>query len=403
MGRRLAVWVFSTGVLVLLCAGSVGAQGVSGDQYANPETEAPQVGIPTLEKRVAGQDAALRAGIEKISSVGRDLEETQSRVNGARTRVGELEDQTKELERKIAAQKESFRGAKARYEERARAAYQGKNLEGLGALIDGWLGSGRGIAGGLDADVARVLDDGRQDLMAYEESRDTLRDLLRQISHKEDDYEGAVEEEAATAEELQRQEAALDESIANLRAERTRSTARLQALEAAERARILKSRAASGGGTAGKGYQLDVARNDIVARPVGPIPKKEYIKLYKESALKYGFGRDWYVLAAIGQVESNHGQNMGPSTAGAMGPMQFMPSTWATSGVDGNGDGKANIMDPRDAIPAAAGYLKEGGAPRDWYAALYSYNHADWYVKKVFAVAEGYRRLAKDDRVKPYI
>ena len=139
------------------------------------------------------------------------------------------------------------------------------------------------------------------------------------------------------------------------------------------------------------------------ARPVAPIPKREYIKLYKESAKKYGFERDWYVLAAVGQVESNHGQNMGPSTAGAMGPMQFLPSTWAASGVDGNGDGRANIMDPEDAIPAAAGYLKEGGAPSDWYAALYSYNHADWYVKKVFAVAEAYRRLAKDERVEPYI
>lgn len=402
MGRRLAVWLFSIGGMLVVCSGLAGAQGVSEDQYANTETQAPEVEIPTLEKRVDAQDAALRDRIEEISSVGRDLEETQSRVDGARVRVGELRNQTRELERKIAAQKESFRGSKARYEEQARAAYQGKNLEGLGALIDGWLGSGRGVAGGLDAGVARVLVDGRQDLLAYEESRDTLRDLLRQISDKEDDYEGAVEEEAATAEELQSQEAALDDSIAGLRAERTRSTARLQALEAAERARILKSRAASGGGTAGRGYQLDVARNDIVARPVGPIPKKEYIKLYKESALKYGFGRDWYVLAAVGQVESNHGQNMGPSTAGAMGPMQFMPSTWATSGVDGNGDGKANIMDPRDAIPAAAGYLKEGGAPRDWYAALYSYNHADWYVKKVFAVAEGYRRLAKDDRAKPY-
>jgi len=324
-------------------------------------------------------------------------------VDGARARSGELGDQTQELERKIAAQRESFRESKADYEEQARAAYQGRNLEGLGALIDGWFGSGLGHADGLDAGVARVLADGRQDLRAYEESRDTLRELRRQISQKQNDYEGAVEEQEATTEELRRQEEALDDSIAGLRVERNRSTARLQELEAEERARILKSRAASGGGTAGKEYQLGVARNDIVARPVEPIPKKEYIELYKESARKYGFGRDWYVLAAIGQVESNHGQNMGPSTAGAMGPMQFMPSTWATSGVDGNGDGTANVMDSRDAIPAAAGYLKEGGAPRDWYAALYSYNHADWYVKKVFAVAEGYRRLAKDDRVQPYL
>jgi membrane-bound lytic murein transglycosylase B len=60
-------------------------------------------------------------------------------------------------------------------------------------------------------------------------------------------------------------------------------------------------------------------------------------------------------------------------------------------------------MDPEDAIAAAAGYLKVGGAPHDWYRALYSYNHADWYVKKVLAVAEGYRRLAHDESVGPYV
>jgi len=247
------------------------------------------------------------------------------------------------------------------------------------------------------------LVEGRQALQAYGESREALRELLRQISQKKHDYRGAVEEQQATAEELRHREAALDESIAGLRTDRQRSASWLQELKAAERARILKSRAASGGVTTGKGYQLGVARNGIVARPVGPLPKKGYVKLYKESAQKYGFGRDWYVLAAVGQVESNHGQNTGPSSAGAMGPMQFLPSTWATSGVDGNGDGTANIMDPRDAIPAAAGYLKEGGAPRGWYAALYAYNHADWYVKEVFAVAEGYRRLSRDDRVQPYL
>ena len=396
----MAVWLVSTGAFLAVWAGTVGAQEVSGDQYANSETGASGVEIPTLEKQIDEQDVALRDRIEKISSVGRALGETQSRVDGARARVGELGDQTRELQRKIAAHKESYRESKARYEEQARAAYRGRNLEGLGALIDGWLGSGRGS---MDVGVARVLIEGRRDLQAYEESRERLGYLLRQISEKENAYEVAVEEEEATAEELRRQEAALDDSIASLRAERERSTARLQELEAAERARILESRAASGGATTGQGYQLGVARDDIVARPVGPIPKKEYIKLYKESARKYGFGDDWYVLAAIGQVESNHGQNMGPSTAGAMGPMQFLPSTWATSGVDGDGDGKANIMDPRDAIPAAAGYLKEGGAPRDWYAALYSYNHADWYVKKVFAVAEGYRRLAKDETIAPYM
>ena len=403
MGRRLALWILAGGALLVSSAGLAGAQGVSQTQYADEGTEVPADRIPSLEGRVAEQDAALEARIEDITEVGRDLRETQARVDGAEARAGELREQTQELERKVAAQRESYKEARTRYEERARAAYQGRNLEGLGALIDGWLGSGRGVTGGQVSGVARVLIDGRQDLEAYEESRSMLRDMVRQISQKEKDYEVAIEEQQASADELRSREAALDDSIAGLRADRNRTAGRLQELEAAERARIQRSRAATGGGTAGKGYQIGVAQDEIFARPVAPMPKREYVKLYKESAEKYGFGRDWYVLAAVGQVESNHGQNMGPSSAGAMGPMQFLPSTWAASGVDGNGDGRANIMDPEDAIPAAAGYLKEGGAPRDWYAALFSYNHADWYVKKVFAVAEAYRRLAKDEQVEPYL
>ncbi|CAA9437863.1 MAG: GH23, partial [uncultured Rubrobacteraceae bacterium] len=388
MGRRLALWLLAGAALLFSSAGLAGAQGVSQTQYADQGSEVPVGRIHSLEGRVAKQDVALEARIEDISEVGEDLRETQARVDGAEARAGELREQTRELERKIAAQREWYEESKARYEEQARAAYQGRNLEGLGALIDGWLGSGRGVSGGEVSGLARVLADGRQDMEAYEESRSMLRDMVRQISQKGKDYEDAIEEQQSSAEELRDQEAALDESIADLRSDRNRTADRLQELEAAERARIQRSRAATGGSTAGKGYQLGIARDEIFARPVAPMPKRQYVKLYKESAEKYGFGRDWYVLAAVGQVESNHGQNMGPSSAGAMGPMQFMPSTWATSGVDGNGDGRANIMDPEDAIPAAAGYLKEGGAPRDWYAALYSYNHADWYVKKVFAVAE---------------
>jgi hypothetical protein len=403
LGRRLAMWLLAGGALLVSSVGSAGAQGVSQEQYAGEGAEAPAARVPSLEGRVARQDAALEDRISDISEVGEDLQEMQARVDGAQARAGDLREQTLELEQKIAAQKKSYRQSKARYEEQARAAYQGRNLEGLGALIDDWLGSGRGATGGQLAGVARVLVDGRQNLAAYEESRAMLRDMVRQISQKERDYEAAIEEQRASAEQLRRREAALDESIEGLRSERDRTTNRLRELEAAERAHIQRSRAATGGGTAGKGYQLGVARDGIVARPVAPMPKREYVELYKEAAEEYGFGRDWYVLAAVGQVESNHGQNTGPSSAGAMGPMQFLPSTWATSGVDGNGDGAANIMDPEDAVPAAAGYLKEGGAPRDWYAALYSYNHADWYVKKVFAVAEAYRRLAKDERVEPYI
>jgi soluble lytic murein transglycosylase-like protein len=91
--------------------------------------------------------------------------------------------------------------------------------------------------------------------------------------------------------------------------------------------------------------ELEIAE-DIMARPAQPIPYKRYVQIYRAGAKRYGFAEDWYVLAAVGSAESNHGENMGPSSAGAMGPMQFLPSTWEQYGLDGNRDGEANIMDP---------------------------------------------------------
>jgi hypothetical protein len=120
---------------------------------------------------------------------------------------------------------------------------------------------------------------------------------------------------------------------------------------------------------------------------------RTYRELYIESA-RYCPGLQWQVLAAIGQIESGHGRNVGPSTAGALGPMQFMPATWAYSGVDGDGDGKADIMNAYDAVPAAALYLCRAGAangPQGLYDAIFAYNHADWYVKEVLALAARYR------------
>lgn len=148
--------------------------------------------------------------------------------------------------------------------------------------------------------------------------------------------------------------------------------------------------------------ELRIARERIVAQPVDEASLRRYKELYEEAAEEYGFGEDWYVLAAVGKVESDHGQNMGPSSAGALGPMQFMPSTWASYGLDANGDGKANIMDPEDAVPSAARYLKVGGAPDDWYRALYTYNHAGWYMEKVLRVAQRYRLAAGDEEAGPY-
>src|SRR5881227_2830759 len=77
------------------------------------------------------------------------------------------------------------------------------------------------------------------------------------------------------------------------------------------------------------------------------------------------YGVPWQVLAAINKVESNFGTNMGPSSAGAIGWMQFMPSTWERWGVDADGDGIANPWSAEDAIAAAARYLAASGGGSD--------------------------------------
>jgi murein DD-endopeptidase MepM/ murein hydrolase activator NlpD len=98
----------------------------------------------------------------------------------------------------------------------------------------------------------------------------------------------------------------------------------------------------------------------------------------------------WTVLAAINKVESDFGQNMGPSSAGAVGWMQFMPDTWARWGTDADGDGVADPWNATDAIFSAARYLAASGGATDIQSAVFSYNHAQWYVDEVLQLAQVY-------------
>jgi murein DD-endopeptidase MepM/ murein hydrolase activator NlpD len=111
-------------------------------------------------------------------------------------------------------------------------------------------------------------------------------------------------------------------------------------------------------------------------------------QLWQRAAVAYGI--PWNVLAAINKIESNFGENMGPSSAGAIGWMQFMPSTWLRWGVDADGDGVADPWNATDAVYAAARYLAASGGQGDISRAVFSYNHADWYVQEVLDLARVY-------------
>jgi cell wall-associated NlpC family hydrolase len=107
-----------------------------------------------------------------------------------------------------------------------------------------------------------------------------------------------------------------------------------------------------------------------------------YLADFRKAGAEYNV--PWTVLAGIAKVESGDGADDGPSSAGALGPMQILPATWAAYGDGGN------IMDPADAIPAAARILAANGAPGNLQQAVFAYNHSAAYVQLVLDWAARY-------------
>lgn len=103
-------------------------------------------------------------------------------------------------------------------------------------------------------------------------------------------------------------------------------------------------------------------------------------------------GLEWTVLAAIHRVETDFETGAAASSKGAQGPMQFMPSTFNEYGVDGDGDGTADINNVSDAIFSAANLLCANGAgdPAHLATAIWNYNHSQAYVNQVLTLASGY-------------
>jgi len=115
------------------------------------------------------------------------------------------------------------------------------------------------------------------------------------------------------------------------------------------------------------------------------------LPIYQACGTQYGI--PWEVLASINRIETAFGTNLNVSTAGALGWMQFIPSSWEMYGTDANGDGRKDPYNPVDAICAAARYLKAAGGEEDLYNAIFAYNHADWYVDEVLLYAKQYGNL----------
>ncbi len=118
------------------------------------------------------------------------------------------------------------------------------------------------------------------------------------------------------------------------------------------------------------------------------------LPIYQACGTQYGI--PWQVLASINRIETAFGTNLNVSSAGALGWMQFIPSSWKAYGVDANDDGRKDPYNPVDAICAAARYLRAAGGQENLRDAIFAYNHADWYVDEVLLYANQYGKLPAD-------
>jgi membrane-bound lytic murein transglycosylase B len=170
--------------------------------------------------------------------------------------------------------------------------------------------------------------------------------------------------------------------------------------------RLMASRRALGDATLarlpadvrGEARDTVVARRQLASIPRSPgqlprvrvadaAPAAELRRHYATAQRRFGI--HWSILASINFVESAFGRVRSASEAGARGPMQFLPATWEAYGMGGD------IDDPRDAILAAANYLRQAGAPGDLDGALFAYNHSASYVRAIRRFAS---RMRRDER-----
>jgi len=210
--------------------------------------------------------------------------------------------------------------------------------------------------------------------------------LATQARRRAVDADAATDAQARALADLQQRAAVAATALTQAQATLSRLDSRARQAEAAQEAarQIAAAQAAA-----------QAARRTAMGPVTALGIPAEYQHAYQAAALTCP-GMSWTLLAGVGQVETGHGRNNRPSSAGAIGPMQFMPRTFAAYAVDGDRDGVLDAWDPEDAIFTAAHYLCTSGARSTgtagsaaWkHTALLAYNHAEWYVDLVLAAEQ---------------
>jgi cell wall-associated NlpC family hydrolase len=165
---------------------------------------------------------------------------------------------------------------------------------------------------------------------------------------------------------------------------------------------------ATGGGTAALALAVVAVAALVVTGLTGAAPPSGHatatipasmLTLYQQAGTSECPSMPWEILAAIGTVESSNGASSlpgvhsGANFAGAEGPMQFLPATFAAfdQPVPPGGALPPDIYDPIDAVHAAARMLcADGGRTGAYRQAIFAYNHSDAYVEQVWELAESY-------------
>lgn len=315
------------------------------------------------------QAAADRAALD-VDRLVTQLDEQLSAQESARLAVAGSVSHAITADGAAAAAAATAAGARAQHSRTVRALYTSGGAVALysslleaGSLAD--LADRTRVAG-------RVLDSAAR---TAHEATAAHADAVRTSG----DGARAADVQVVAAAEVVRTTEAVEETLAQARRVLADLSETARAAEAAEEARRQVAEAER---------RVALSRAAGAAAPAAPgsgIPEA-FRALYEQAAQRCP-GMRWTQLAAVGQVETRHGRNNGPSSAGAEGPMQFMPGTFARYGTDGDGDGSADPWNPADAIHSAAVYLCVNGAglqtPEAERRSLLRYNNAGWYVDLV--------------------
>ncbi len=349
--RRTAVLVAGVVLLAALPAGAARADSAA-DARARAEAAAARVEAmrPGVERALRAYDRSLA---DLAGGVSRSISAEQAADEAARLTLAD--------QRAV--------------DSRVRALYMSGGTPALVASVLGADSAGEALR--RASYVQRLVRAGTSAATVSADSGAALRDRAQALQR-------AADRATTTAADVERRFADLSAALAAATTELARLDARASGLEAAERAAAQVDALNAAVAAAGQRRVASARASDVV-----PL---EYLRLYHRAARTCA-GMSWTLLAAIGQVETGHGANTSSSYAGAQGPMQFMPATFASYGVDGDGDGVADILNPADAIYTAARYLCANGAGRGEEAtarAVWHYNHADWYVALVLKLAGQY-------------